>query len=144
MEKTWVVIANASQARIYVRENRHAVQLEHTFSHPESKMKGTELASDRPGHNQSKGNGRGAFTEPSDPKAYEAERFAMEVAQALDRGRNSRAFQKIVLVASPHFHGLLNKHINKHVAELVSEHVDKDLTGVPDHEMAAKLNEYIS
>ena len=141
---TWVLVANASEARIFGTDKiGEAMECMKEFSHPESRGKGSELASDRPGHYQSKGTGHGAFVESTDPKEFEADRFASELASELEKGRNSKAYRKLVVVAAPHFHGLLNSHINKQTRELIVSDIQKDLTDCEPRDLPDRLKEYL-
>lgn len=141
---TWVLIANASEARIFgtdrVGEPMECIK---EYSHPESRQKGSELASDRPGHSQSKGTGHGAMVESSDPKEYEADRFAGELADELEKGRTSHAYRRLVVVAAPHFHGLLNNHMNEQTRSMVVNDIQKDLTDCNLRDLPTRLKEYI-
>jgi len=145
MPNTWLVVANASQATIYQTEQRpKTLTLVKEFLHPPSREKGEQLASDRPGHFQGEavgmeGTTHGAFNEPTDPKAYEHERFAVELAKELDAGRTANSFKNLIIVASPHFHGLLNKSMNTHVAGMVGQHIQKDYTSLDEKELLAKF-----
>lgn len=144
MNTTWVLVADASEARLFETEkigaSLHCIK---EFSHPESREKGSDLASDRPGHYQSKGTGHGAFAEHTDPKDYEAERFASELANALEKGRTDNEYKKLVLVAAPHFHGLLNTHMNEHTRALVVNSIQKDFTACDTLELPERLKENI-
>ncbi|MEJ2407733.1 MAG: host attachment protein [Candidatus Thiodiazotropha sp.] len=108
----------------------------------QGKRRGSGLGSPRPLPGRSTGNGRsthGAFNEPTSPKAYEHERFAMELAKELNDCRNHNKFSNLMIVASPHFHGLLNQHMNNHVAKMVSTHLNKDYTDLDEASLIAKL-----
>jgi len=139
MKNTWVLVADSASALLYEQRGKADVKLHKTFSHPESQKKGTELASDRPGHNQSKGDGHGAYVDSTSPKEYEADRFAHELANTLEQGRTKNKYSDLVLVAGPQFYGLLNKHLNKHVTAMISQHIDKGLTNIPEHERVSRL-----
>ncbi len=145
MANTWLVVANASQATVYETEAKpKTLKLLKEYHHPASRAKGSDLASDRPGHFQQEARGmegttHGAFNEPINPKDYEHERFAIELAKELDAGRNANLFNDLIIVASPHFHGLLNKHMNGQVAEMVSRHIDKDYTAETAEGLLGKL-----
>jgi protein required for attachment to host cells len=146
MANTWLIVANASQATLYETEsNPKTLTLIKELLHPASRAKGSELASDRPGHYQGEatrgmeGTTHGAFNEPVDPKEYEQERFAIELAKELDVGRTSNSYKNLIIVASPHFHGMLNKHMNEHVAGMVSRHVEKDYTAETPEGLLTKL-----
>jgi len=145
MANTWLIVANASQATLYETESKpKTLKLLKEYLHPASRAKGSELASDRPGHFQAEARGmegttHGSFNEPIDPKSYEQERFAIELAGELEAGRTANSYKNLIIVASPHFHGLLNKHLNQHVAGMVSRHVEKDYTAETTEGLLGKL-----
>jgi protein required for attachment to host cells len=144
MNTTWVLVANAGEARLFETENiEESLHCFKELNHPESREKGSYLASDRPGHYQSKGTGHGAFAEHTDPKDYEAERFAGELAAELEKGRTNNEYKKLVLVAAPHFHGLLNTHLNEHTRALVVNNIQKDFTACDTFELPERLKENI-
>ena len=148
MADTWVLVANASQARLYKTEERpKTLSLIKELLHPASRVKGENLASDRPGHFQGEavgmeGTTHGAFNEPTDPKQYEHERFARELASELDSGRTNHAFDKLVIIASPHFHGLINKQLNGHLEKMVVNHIQKDYTELDEKALLEKLRPF--
>jgi len=144
MNNTWVLVANASEARLFnlVKSDLEPVK---SFSHDESRMKGEELTSDRPGAYQSDVNreGHGSYAEPTDPKEYEKDRFARELADALNKARTENRFNELVIVASPHFHGLINQHLDDESSQRVSQHIEKDYTQVRDSDMLDTLLPYL-
>jgi protein required for attachment to host cells len=143
MTAKWTIIANAVEARIYQRDAiSDELTLVETLSHPEGRMKGSELSSDRPGHNQSAGDGHGSFVEKNSPKEYEIEKFAMEVGQYLNEQRNQNKYSELCIAAAPHFHGLLNKHLDKNVTSMVTKHIEKDLSHVKDDQLDDTLANY--
>ena len=143
MATTWVLVANASEARLFQRQKAgQGLELIKEFSHPESRAKGIELASDGPGHFQSSG-ARGAFADTTTPKEYEAERFSMELVKALEAGRVANSYQRLVLVASPHFYGLLNSHMGSQISAMVDIHLSKDYTKLAAKELYDQLSEHV-
>ena len=146
MENIWVLVANGSEARLFEMDaHANNISLLDTIDHPESRKKGSELSSDRPGHFQGENTGatHGAFNEPVDPKSYELERFAMQLSALLEEGRLKNRYKEVVLVASPHFHGQLNKHLHKQVKKMVSHHIEKDYTQVAEGKMLETLRPYL-
>lgn len=144
MEVTWILVANASEARLFSNLGPgKGLQLMKEYSHPESREKVSDLVSDRPGHNQTAGNGHGAYVSPADPKQQEAERFARLLTQDLEQGRTGNQYEKLVLVASPHFLGLLNGHLNGRLGKLVLQRVEKDYTKEKEKELAGHLKTHI-
>lgn len=144
MTTTWIVVANASEAKIYANRGiKKGLEKQGEFSHPESRKKGSELVTDRPGHMQSVGNGHGARQPATDPKHYEHENFARELAQHLDHGRTTNSYQRLILVAEPHFRGLLNGALGSQVRDLISGAIDRDYTKATDRELVDHLGKHI-
>jgi len=142
MQATWILVANACQAKLLQNHKRFGpLELVKEFNHPESRTKTSELVSDRPGHNQSKGNGHGSLVEQSDPKSYEALRFAKELAEALEAGRTGNRYERVVVVAPPQFLGQLNTHLNDRVRKLVSANLQKDYTKLDAKALLPALKE---
>lgn len=140
MAKTWILVANACQARIYSRNGiRQELALVKEMMHPESRMKNSELVSDRAGAMPGTGNGQGSKQPPSDPKQNEALHFAQELAQTLNQGRCSQQFERIILVAPPAFMGLLGEKIDVQTAKLVTEKLGKDYTQSTEKELVGYL-----
>jgi protein required for attachment to host cells len=140
MARTWILVANASHASVYLNDGPHkGLTRVRTLEHAASREKGADLATDRPGQQQGPNAGRGAFVSAKSPKEVEAERFAIEVARALDQGRTQNAYQRVILVASPHFLGLLNQHLDAHVRQLVSDSIEKDYTKINGKQLAQHL-----
>lgn len=144
MTTTWVLVANASAATIFCNDgpNKGLVRVK-ALDHAASREKSSDLVTDRPGHTQSRGNGRGAYVPAKTPKEIEAERFSLEIARELNHGRTSNAFQRLILIASPHFMGLVNQHLDPHVRQLVSASIEKDYTKLAEKELAGHLENHI-
>jgi len=130
MSKTLVMITNASAARVFSYQAHEEFSLLKEFSHPESRLKGSELVTDRPGNSNAKGGGHGTFVPANNPKQIEAERFAHELAGWLDDERKQNRCDQLMLVADPSFLGLLNKSLNNQTAQLVFKSLNKDYTQV--------------
>ena len=86
------------------------------------------LTSDRPGRSfDSHGRGRHAMEPETDAKRHEAEVFAKEVAERIERARMEDEFDELVLIAAPEFLGLLRKSLSPTTAGLVAKAVDKSV-----------------
>ena len=142
MSVTWIMVANASQAKLFANHGpKKGLQLLKEFMHPESREKTSNLVSDRSGANS--GPGHGAFIQATDPKHHEAERFAQEVARELDDGRVKNAYDRLILVASAPFMGLVNNCLPGQVRSKVSESIDKDYTRLPVKDLAVHLEQVV-
>lgn len=136
--KSWILVANSSQAKIFESENLRNKELKllRDIEHPESREKGSDLISDRPGHYQTSHMARSAY-EKNDPKDVAAENFAIEVAGLLQDGHNKNKYEQLVIVSAPQFYGLLNKHM--HFTAKNSEHISKDYTKCTEQELSQHL-----
>jgi len=142
MSITWIMVANASQAKLFANHGpKKGLQFIKELVHPESREKTSNLVSDRSGSHT--GTGHGAFVQATDPKHHEAERFAQEVSRELDNGRINKAYDRLILVASAPFVGLVNSRLPELVRSKLSEIIDKDYTRLPVKELAGHLESYV-
>jgi len=127
-KSTWLVTTDSNTCRVYdYCVKAHKLNLVKEITHPENRLKDTDLTSDRAGSYKVSGGAPGAFAQASDPKEIKKEEFSREVAKELDHGRNTNAYGALIVIAPPHANGLLLQHLNKHVKELISHNIKKDL-----------------
>ncbi|MDD3354472.1 host attachment protein, partial [Zoogloea sp.] len=109
MAITWILVANASLARLYAHLGpKQGLQLVKEITHPESRMRNADLSSDRAGQMQAAGSGHGARAQQTPPKLHAARSFAQQLAKELYLGRSRNLFKRAILVAPPAFMGMLN------------------------------------
>jgi protein required for attachment to host cells len=87
--------------------------------------------------------GHGSFVQQTDPKKNEADHFALEVAKNLEQGRVNNDYDRLILIASNPFMGLLKNRLDSHVMDRVSETIEKDYTKANDKELAAHLEQVV-
>lgn len=141
-DATWVLISNASGARLFGVQSRHRPWvLRREYVHHESRLKGAELQSDRPGRTQESARpGVSTLLEPHlTAKEAEARAFARILVDDLEDARKHSRYQRLAITAPPHFLGLLREHLTPQLASLVALTLDKDYTHLPDQELPAKL-----
>lgn len=144
MSITWILVANASQAKLYANNGpKKGLSLLKELIHPESREKAANLVSDRPGHNQGLGNGHGSYVPATDPKEHEADRFALELARELEDGRTSNAYERLIIAASAPFLGMLNGRLSTQVKGKLAESIEKDYTKLPVKELSGHLESRI-
>lgn len=144
MNTTWILVANSSIANLYANNGpHHGLQLVKQLVHPESREKAAELVSDRPGHDQAHGGGHGSYVPETTPKQNEAEHFALQLAKELEHGRATNLYNRLILVASPSFIGMLNSRLEEHVRTLVTETIEKDYTKATEKELVSHLESYL-
>jgi len=140
MTTTWVLVANASKASLYANRGPHrGLDLVKEYQHSESRERTSELISDRPGRYETDGGAHGAFSQHTDPKQHEEDKFAAELAHELEAGRTSNSYARLILVASDPFMGKLNKHLTAHLRALATDTIEKDYTHLTERELASQL-----
>src|SRR5688572_10039117 len=82
----WVLVADASRARLFETLGNDPWRLVREFDHPTSRLLGKELAAIEPGREQSPASGHDLAIEKSPLPVMEEERFARELAQTLREG----------------------------------------------------------
>ena len=136
MAITWILVANASLAKLYANLGPNkGLKLVKELVHPESRQKNADLVSDRIGT----GNGNGSYEPPTAPKLQAAKTFAQEIAREFLSGRNRNAFSRAILVAPPAFMGMLNATLDGPTAQLVSDRLEKDYTKSPEPQLREHL-----
>jgi protein required for attachment to host cells len=139
-EKTWILVADSSAARIYDKASRTSLELLDSLSHPEARARPGDVYADAPGRVQeSHGATRHSVTPRTDLHAEEAHRFAREIAQRLDTDHQKKHFGKIVLMAPPAFLGALRGELSKGVASAVVGEVAKNLLAADEPSIIAHI-----
>jgi len=150
MSDLWILVANAAEAKILAgfkaklingSENGDGlVEIEH-FKHPASRQKSADLSSDKPGNFS--GSAHGTMVESSDQKAIEAEAFAKTLIVKLEDGQLNKHYNELIVVASPNFHGVLNKHWPETVKKCIVCQIEKDYTQVLPRQLVSHLANYL-
>ncbi len=140
MNKIWIVVANAAQASIYAMSERDRhFSLVHQLSHEESRLKNQDLVADKSGQFHKSDSKGGSFAENISHKLLEAKHFAHEITTVLEKGRNDHNYTGLILVAEPHFHGLLNHECSGQLKSYIKHHVPKDYTQYPESKLESKI-----
>lgn len=140
--KTWIVVSDSSNARIYAIQKAkfltapksENLELVTEYTHEKSREANRDLVTDRQGSY-----GAGRYSDHTLPKEHEFEVFAIHLAKQLDSARTGMQFKDLILVAPSHFMGLLNKHISDTLNRLITQRIEKDYTHFTDHELASHL-----
>jgi protein required for attachment to host cells len=137
-----VINTNTNTCRIY-HYVKHPAQLTllKEIKHPENRLKSGEMTSDRPGHYQGGMSARGAYSPHTEAKENAVDNFSREIAEELNKERNNKDYDELIVIAPPHMKGLLLQHINKHVKAMIVNNIEKDLLYMPEHELLSFLRE---
>lgn len=141
MAVDWILVADRGRARVLhaIPDAKVFPTLE-TFVHPEADLKRSELESDVPSRDRQMAGVPGSPVEPrTDHKHLTAERFAHELTEHLEKARQDGRFDRLFVVAPPLFLGELRKSWKHPLAAMVAGEVDKDLSGLSDHDLMEHL-----
>lgn len=144
-----IVVADQSEADFYELEQRDMPpQFVQRLADPDAHRHDRDLKSDRPGRvfdRAPAANGRrGAVAHHAtgserSPRKVEARRFAQRVAHALDEERRQHRYDRLIVMASPTFLGLLREAMPAAVHAVLTAQIGKDLV----HEPPEALNAYL-
>jgi protein required for attachment to host cells len=145
MAATWLIVADASRARILQAAEREPrlTELEDLLN-PEGRLKDGELAADARGRwggpNRPGGN---AMREQVSPSAHVAELFAGRIGDYLEKARTAQRYDRLYIVAPPKFLGMLRRKLGKDVEKLVLRELPKDLSWLTIQELEKRLAELV-
>lgn len=148
MNTFWIVTANAGFAQIFSREVASApLEKVWEMTNGKSSLHTADTESDRLGqHAASKSkHSVGAPTQPSGyqpnqtPAQHGTEVFARDISRFLLHGYQDGHFQRIVLMASPEFLGVLRSVLDSRLLDVVTTEINKDYTRCSPQELSAHL-----
>lgn len=108
--------------------------------HPQGRMQNQDIDTDKLGRVfDSFGEGRHSTSPKQEPTEHIAQQFALELAEMLNKGRLTNAYDKLVLIAEPKFLGVLRAALDKNTESLVIQTVNKELLDVKEDELSEYL-----
>lgn len=144
-ETTWILLADASRARIFEHSRSlRSLKLVFEDDRPELRDKERMRDSDRPGRvRESVGRTRHGLQPHTTTDQRIREHFSRELAERLQLGANEHRFGQLLLVAPPAMLGALRSHLDEGLRARIIAEVDKDLTKIPAHELPEHLEEWL-
>lgn len=139
--KNWLVVANGARARVLEEAAEGGYVHVADLVHPRSRLKGSEIEPDRPGHVTSGAHGTGSssYRPRLEPHERELQHFADELAELLDSGVADGRCAGLVLVASNPFLGILKARLRPASRERVLRCLAHDYTSLSEAELAQRL-----
>ena len=137
--KTWIVVANRSEAKIFTYNNRE-VEFVFKLENPRGRLKSGDINADRAGFFTAGGTMHGSDrSSQQSPTERVAQEFAKTLSDNLEESRIKADFEEMVLIADPHFLGLLRNTLSKDLRRLVSREIPKDLGAVTSEQIQERL-----
>lgn len=142
MPVNWVLVADASRARIFESQvlGKGLREIEDHVN-PTGRAHSRDLLADAGGHTYANAGARqGYSSQPrSDPVAHEVEVFAKRLAERLEKARLEGRYTRLYVIAPPRFLGLLREKRSKDVERLVEREVAKDVAQLDPAAIAAQI-----
>lgn len=142
MNTRWIVVASNVGAKIFSTHPQDNGRLKFVteLDHPDGLKHNKDFTTDRPGHFKTNHATHGSF-EQKDEKEIENDNFARKLAEFLEAERNNNQFHSLTLVMLPHFHGLIEHHLDKHVKTMVDKVIQKNYIDKTIHELEEIIRE---
>jgi protein required for attachment to host cells len=133
---TLVVVTDSEKALFLVnRTDAEDPNLEVTDKEVEPNPKSSEQGTDAPGRGFDGGPDQRSGFSDTDWHELQKDRFAADLADRLYKMAHRGAFDRLVLVASPHVLGVVREHLHKEVSDKLVAEIDKTLTNHPRDEI---------
>jgi len=143
-KNTWIVVANGSKARFFLAESNNELKEMSELIEEESRMKGEEILTDKPGRSfDSFGAGRHQMESSTDLKEEIAKKFAKEVMDHMEELENDHRVNQLFIIAAPKFLGMIQNHLNPSLKGCLQGTIDKDLTSFPPEKIRHYLPEVL-
>ena len=141
MTTTWILSANRSNASLFESDwPGKSMRRLQDISHSKGRLQNKDINTDKPGRSfDSMGQGRHSMGSDQDPIDHVAQQYASELAELLNKGRLSNAYEKLVLIAEPKFLGILRAALDKNTALLVVQSINKELLDVKEEDLEKYL-----
>lgn len=140
--RTWVVVADTCQAKIYRVVKFPEIEEIASIEHPEGRLQAQELSTSKPGRGVQRGGGiRYSYEPEMDPKQIEAEKFAIHLTNLLALEVGKGEFNRLYIFAGPAFLGRLRNHMNPQVRKTIIAELNKELTNGTSEDIESHLKE---
>jgi len=146
MNSVWVLVCDAAKARVFeIRDGGPTWHLVDLVLHEGSRSKASDLVGGPSGTRSSEGSSvhHNALAPTSSPKDVEKDSFAHTLATTLDHAMRSARFREWVLVAPPHFLGLMRKELTGELEKHLLTTIDKDFSHLAVHALSERLHEAV-
>lgn len=138
---TWIVISDGARARIVCNDGPgHGLKALPDLTFEAEHQETQEIMADKQGRVfDRQGPGRHAMEIPNDPKRLAKQYFARVIAKFLHEKLQQNAFDRLIVFAAPTTLGDLRAAFSEKVKAKIKAEVPKDLTRIPNDELAPHL-----
>lgn len=145
MRTDWILVADASRARLLqLEEGRPMVELQ-GFVHPASRLHSSELGDDARGReHRDGGQGAVAYSPRLEPQRKEHLRFARELADFLEGGAQQHRYAGMHLFAPSPFLGELKAALGDGTRRLLASSHDLDLSALRLPQLGERIEQALA
>ncbi len=139
---TLYVVANRSGAVFYAESGKEPFHFLRRLSNPRARLAERKLVSDRPGRTFSSpatGKARSGLEPRSTQHEELARKFARKIVGSLEKMRDGRRFEGMVLVAEPHFLGMLREALGPSLRKLVKQELPREYAQGSDRAIRSRI-----
>lgn len=149
MGATWIVSANAGRARFFSQSAAsEALEEVNNMVNDAARLRTEESQTDRLGpraagdsiHSVGGATPTSLYEPAKTPQEHQSEIFARDIAGFLTHAHQEGGFQKLSLIASPQFLGLLRKELEPKFSAMIELQIDKDYTQYSAPQLLEALN----
>jgi protein required for attachment to host cells len=151
MDATWIVSANAGRAKFFAQTGLASpLDAINELTNDAVRMRTADTESDSLGQisaSRGRHNG-GSTTQPNgyepeqSPAQHQTEIFARRVAETLLKAHYAGRYNKLCLVASPEFLGVLRKVLDPNLQSLIVTEINKDYTQLSPGDLRTRVRDY--
>ena len=137
--KTWVLIADGTRARIFVKEYK---KLANALGRDlvADNLQDREIKMDKPGRTfESSNPTRHAYEPRTDWHQYQKELFAKELCEVLEKANENDEFDELIIISPPKTLGNIRGYLCKNTLSKVTAEIPKDITKLTEHELSSYL-----
>lgn len=142
MAEFWVVVADESSARLF-ETNKIRAELNEfeTLTNPEARLHEAELVATKRGRafGSPGGGNRHTVEPPTSEREQAAIRFCKHIAERLEQGADSRAYNRLILLAPPDLLGRLRRELGQNAQARLDRSIGKDVVRAKPDEILKHL-----
>jgi protein required for attachment to host cells len=142
----WYLVANRIEAVVYAGRIGKDFHFVKRLKNPKGKLTETQLVADKPGRSfsRSRSGVRHGFAPHSLYHEQVAIQFARKIGKLLDRSLTDNEFTDLVVLAEPHFLGLMNQEFPEHVRKKVLREVPREWNEGSDRDLEKYLQKKLA
>lgn len=142
-QRTWIVIADGSHARIYERLGRaNDITLVSEREDPEARKRTSDLVSDTRGRNTGGAGGpHHAMELKVTPHQHLEDVFVRSLAREIDEAMNERKFERLILAIPPKALGAMRAALSPGARERVIAEFNKELVSLSAKDLLAYIDD---